>query len=98
MPSKLTGMLASARAVVATAKPGTELASVVQSCGLVVPPEDPAALAQAVSCRCIQRGKRATALPDAGAGTPGAMAYDLVGAKNHALLKHQSYRGNVTIE
>ena len=48
MPSKLTGMLASARAVVATAKPGTELASVVQSCGLVVPPEDPAALAQVI--------------------------------------------------
>lgn len=48
MPSKLTGMLASARPVVATAKVGTELASVVQSCGLVVPPEDPAALAQAI--------------------------------------------------
>ncbi len=48
MPSKLTGMLASARAVVATAHPGTELANVVQTCGLVVPPEDPAALAQAV--------------------------------------------------
>lgn len=48
MPSKLTGMLASARAVVATAHVGTELATVVQTCGLVVPPEDPAALAQAV--------------------------------------------------
>jgi colanic acid biosynthesis glycosyl transferase WcaI len=48
MPSKLTGMLASARAVVATAHPGTELASVVQTCGLVVPPENPTALAQAV--------------------------------------------------
>lgn len=48
MPSKLTGMLASARAVVATAHTGTELANVVQTCGLVVPPEDPAALAQAV--------------------------------------------------
>jgi colanic acid biosynthesis glycosyl transferase WcaI len=48
MPSKLTGMLASARAVVATAHVGTELANVVQTCGLVVPPEDPAALAQAV--------------------------------------------------
>jgi colanic acid biosynthesis glycosyl transferase WcaI len=48
MPSKLTGMLASARPVVATAKPGTELANVVQSCGLVVPPEDPAAFAQAL--------------------------------------------------
>ena len=48
MPSKLTGMLASARAVVATAHTGTELATVVQTCGLVVPPEDAAALAQAV--------------------------------------------------
>jgi len=48
MPSKLTGMLASARPVVATAHAGTELATVVQTCGLVVPPEDPAALAQAV--------------------------------------------------
>ena len=48
MPSKLTGMLASARAVVATAHADTDLANVVQTCGLVVPPEDPAALAQAV--------------------------------------------------
>lgn len=48
MPSKLTGMLASARAVVATAHPGTELASVVQTCGMVVPPEDSPALALAV--------------------------------------------------
>ena len=48
MPSKLTGMLASARPVVATAKPGTELDSVVQNCGLVVPPENPQAMAQAV--------------------------------------------------
>lgn len=48
MPSKLTGMLASARPVVATAQPGTELANIVQSCGLVVPPEDPQAMTQAV--------------------------------------------------
>ena len=48
MPSKLTGMLASARPVVATAQPGTELAQVVQGCGLVVPPEDPRALADAI--------------------------------------------------
>ncbi|MBU4154381.1 MAG: glycosyltransferase WbuB [Proteobacteria bacterium] len=38
MPSKLTGMLASGRPVVATAQVGTELASVVADCGLVVPP------------------------------------------------------------
>ena len=48
MPSKLTGMLASARPVVATAKPATELANVVQGCGMVVPPEDPAAFAEAL--------------------------------------------------
>jgi colanic acid biosynthesis glycosyl transferase WcaI len=48
MPSKLTGMLASARPVVATAHQGTELATVVNLCGLVVPPEDPVAMANAV--------------------------------------------------
>ena len=48
MPSKLTGMLASARPVVATALAGTELAQVVQNCGLVVLPENPRALADAV--------------------------------------------------
>ncbi len=41
MPSKLTGMLASAHA-------GTELATVVQTCGLVVPPGDAKAFAHAV--------------------------------------------------
>jgi colanic acid biosynthesis glycosyl transferase WcaI len=48
MPSKLTGMLASGRPVVATAQPGTELADVVASCGLVVEPENAFAMAQAV--------------------------------------------------
>lgn len=48
MLSKLTGMLASGRPVLATAHRGTELASVVQGCGVVVPPEDPHATAQAL--------------------------------------------------
>ncbi|MBH2018604.1 MAG: glycosyltransferase WbuB [Burkholderiales bacterium] len=48
MPSKLTGMLASGRPVLATAHPGTELAFVVQGCGVVVPPEDPSAMALAM--------------------------------------------------
>jgi colanic acid biosynthesis glycosyl transferase WcaI len=48
MPSKLTGMLASARPVVATAKVGTELATVMQGCGLVVEPERPEAFAEAI--------------------------------------------------
>jgi len=48
MPSKLTGMLASGRPVIATAYPGTELASVVEECGLVVPPGDAAGLVGAL--------------------------------------------------
>lgn len=51
MPSKLTGMLASGRAVLATARPETELGRVVAqeaACGLIVPPEDAAALAAAL--------------------------------------------------
>jgi colanic acid biosynthesis glycosyl transferase WcaI len=40
MPSKLTGMLASGRPVLACANSGTEVAGIVQHCGLVVPPED----------------------------------------------------------
>lgn len=48
MPSKLTGMLASGRAVIATAHVGTEVATVVGECGLVVPPEDPDAFVAAI--------------------------------------------------
>lgn len=48
MPSKLTGMLASGRPVIATAAPGTQVAMVVEQCGLVVPPGNPEALANAV--------------------------------------------------
>ena len=49
MPSKLTGMLASGRPVIATAHIGTELANVVINCGLVVPPEQPQAFADAIT-------------------------------------------------
>ena len=48
MPSKLTGMLVSARLVVAAARAGTELADVVSSCNLVVPPEDPGTMMEAI--------------------------------------------------
>ena len=55
MPSKLTGMLASGRPVVATAQLGTELARVVTGnsnetqCGLVVPPENAVAMLAAIT-------------------------------------------------
>jgi len=38
MPSKLTGMLASGRPIIATAKPGTQVAQVVEQAGIVVEP------------------------------------------------------------
>jgi colanic acid biosynthesis glycosyl transferase WcaI len=48
LPSKLSGMLASGRPVIATCAPGTELNEVVSACGLVVPPQDAEALAAAI--------------------------------------------------
>jgi len=48
LPSKLTGMVSSGRPIIATCNPHSEIASVVSQCGLVVPPEDAPALAQAI--------------------------------------------------
>ncbi|MBW8466732.1 MAG: glycosyltransferase WbuB [Thiobacillus sp.] len=62
MPSKLTGMLASGRAVLATALPETELGRVVTedaACGLVVPPENAAAMAEALRALAAEPALRA---------------------------------------
>ncbi len=48
MPSKLTGMLSSGRAVIATAHAETELGKVVMQCGALVPPDDAKALADRI--------------------------------------------------
>jgi colanic acid biosynthesis glycosyl transferase WcaI len=48
MPSKLTGMLASGRPVIATASPGTQVADAVSGCGINIAPGDPNALLDAV--------------------------------------------------
>ena len=48
MPSKLTGMLASGRPVVATARAGTEIAQVLERCGKIVEPGDAGELAGAI--------------------------------------------------
>lgn len=48
MPSKLTGMLASGRAVVATAHAETELGRVVSKCSVITPPGDIATFADAI--------------------------------------------------
>lgn len=47
MPSKLTGMLASGRPVLATAAPGTQVACAVEGHGIAVAPGDVKALAEA---------------------------------------------------
>ena len=49
MPSRLSAMMASGRPVVATSHIGTQVATVVEGCGLVVPPEDGDALRDAVT-------------------------------------------------
>jgi colanic acid biosynthesis glycosyl transferase WcaI len=48
MPSKLIGMLASGRPVVAAAHPGTEIAELIEGCGVAVAPGEPLKLAAAV--------------------------------------------------
>lgn len=48
MPSKLTGMLASGRAILATAMPGTQLAAELEGRGVVTPPGDADALVSAL--------------------------------------------------
>ena len=65
MPSKLTGMLASGRPVVATATPESALAEVVNQCGIVVTPGDAAAFAHAIAALADDPAQRA-ALGDAG--------------------------------
>lgn len=48
MPSKLGGMLASGKAVIATADPNTEVGQVMSQVGALARPEDPAALTEAL--------------------------------------------------
>ncbi len=48
MPSKLINMLASGRPIVATAAPSTEIAKLIEGCGIGVAPGDAAAISRAV--------------------------------------------------
>lgn len=48
MPSKLLGMLASGKPVIATANPGTEIGTVVGQVGILVPPGNQPALYEAI--------------------------------------------------
>jgi colanic acid biosynthesis glycosyl transferase WcaI len=59
MPSKLTGMFASGRAVVAMARRGTGLYEAVSPRGVVVPPDNVKALAAAITVLASDRERRA---------------------------------------
>jgi colanic acid biosynthesis glycosyl transferase WcaI len=48
MPSKLTSMLASSKPVIAGTSPGTQIFQIINITGVVVPPENAAALAEAL--------------------------------------------------
>lgn len=48
MPSKLTGMMASGRAIIASALPGTQIAKVLKGRGIVTPPDNADALASTI--------------------------------------------------
>jgi len=71
LPSKLSGMLASGRPVVATCLEGTELHSVVSKCGVVVPPKDSSALCDAIrtladdAAKRVELGRRSRAYAEA---------------------------------
>jgi colanic acid biosynthesis glycosyl transferase WcaI len=71
LPSKLSGMLASGRPVVATCREGTELHAVVSKCGLVVDPGDSAGVALALTKLAdepgirLELGRRARAYAEA---------------------------------
>jgi colanic acid biosynthesis glycosyl transferase WcaI len=60
MPSKLTGMLASGRPVIATAAEGTQVALALDSCGIAVQPMDMPALCAAVRRLADDPGRRQT--------------------------------------
>lgn len=59
LPSKLTNMLASARPVIATAEGGTGLYAEVDGCGVITPPGDAQALANAVAALADDPDRRA---------------------------------------
>ncbi|MDR7295727.1 colanic acid biosynthesis glycosyl transferase WcaI [Pelomonas aquatica] len=58
MPSKLTGMLASGRAVVGTAAADTQLGAVLSQCGVRIEPGDAAALADTLQVLARQPERR----------------------------------------
>lgn len=58
LPSKLGNMLASGRPVIATVIPGSGVAQELVDCGVVVPPETPSAIAEAIEALAADPERR----------------------------------------
>jgi colanic acid biosynthesis glycosyl transferase WcaI len=58
MPSKLSGMLASGKAIVATAFPATSLGQIIDKVGILAPPGDTDALAEKIKLLANDADKR----------------------------------------
>ncbi|MCX4149424.1 MULTISPECIES: glycosyltransferase WbuB [Paraburkholderia] len=100
MPSKLTGMLASGRAIVAMARAGTELHDVVVPRGVVVPPEQLEPLANALIALASDSARRATLGEKARAYAVSALSRDAVMGDFDARLRalHPENRRQMEME
>lgn len=88
MPSKLTGMLASGRPVLATARPGTDVAEALVDSGVVTPPADVEAFVTALEALAAD-GPRRIRLGEAGRQQAAGLARDSVlRAFEHHLVRH----------
>ena len=104
LPSKLGGMLASGRPVVAAADSGSEIAMIVRHCGLRVEPESAAGFVQAITALCdddarrLDLGVTARILAENTLGTQAVL--DQLNAELHALVctgprgRAAAYRNN----
>jgi len=88
MPSKLSGMLASGRPVVAAALPGTEIARVVRDCGLLVQPECAADFARAMAALADDAQERIRLGGNARRYAERALGFDSLLAHTEACLLH----------
>jgi colanic acid biosynthesis glycosyl transferase WcaI len=59
LPSKLLGMLASGRPIVATVRPDSEVGRFVDNCGVLVPPGDSGRLVEAIRALALDPERRA---------------------------------------
>jgi colanic acid biosynthesis glycosyl transferase WcaI len=96
LPSKLGGMLASGRPIVATCRAGTEIAAVIAECGEIVPPDDDSALAATVERLANEPQRRSMLGTAAREYAQRNLAIDAVLRRIESELKGPD-RGTVTI-